>query len=226
MQDVATLARNLRAPIKSTQDAGIDIMEVLSNVIQKMIGEGDDLAWWQGAVRAAIVFIGTWAMLRLAGRRAFAQKTSFDLCIMLLLGAVLSRVVVGATSFAVAFAAALVMVLLHRVVGWLSCRYPAFDHVTGGRALDLLREGELDRERASRAMLAEEDLKANLREALQTDSFDDLSRVVVERDGKVTFVRAHKDREPAPDRSVAPAAEAHAGARVNGMPVRHPAARR
>jgi uncharacterized membrane protein YcaP (DUF421 family) len=202
----------------------MDSMEVLADVMHRLVGEGDDLAWWQGAVRAAIIFVGTWAMLRLAGRRAFAQKTSFDLCIVLLLGAVLSRAVVGATSFAVAFAAALVLVLLHRVVGWLSCRFPAFDRASGGNALDLLRQGELDRERASRAMLTEEDLKANLRETLQTDSFDNLSRVVLERNGKVTFVRlkpgdAHAHRAPA-----APATQDIP--RSNGVPVRPSGARR
>lgn len=149
----------------------MDSMEVIADVMRRLVGEGDNLAWWQGAVRAAIIFAGTWAMLRLAGRRAFAQKTSFDLCIVLLLGAVLSRAVVGATSFGVAFAAALALVLLHRAVGWLSSRYPAFDRATGGDALDLMREGELDRERVRRAMLTQDDLKANLRATLQTDSF-------------------------------------------------------
>lgn len=205
----------------------MDIMEVLADVMRNLVGEGDDLAWWQGAARAAIIFVGTWAMLLLAGRRVFAQKTSFDLCIVLLLGAVLSRAVVGATSFAVAFAAALVLVLLHRAVSWLASRYPAFDRITGGHPLDLLRQGELDRERVSRAMLTEEDLKANLRASLQTDSFDDLSRVVLERDGKVTFVRAHKGRAPAQGRSGPASMQgAHAVSRGNGVPVRHRGARR
>jgi uncharacterized membrane protein YcaP (DUF421 family) len=200
----------------------MDSMQVIAEVMRQLVGDGDDLAWWQGAVRAAIIFAGTWALLRLAGRRAFAQKTSFDLCIVLLLGAVLSRAVVGATSFSVAFTASLVLVLLHRLVGSLSSRYPAFDRATGGHALDLMRAGELDRERISRAMLTEEDLKANLRETLQTDSFDDLSRVVLERDGKLTFVRAkraeHLDTPAAPADS--------AVARGNGVPVTAPGARR
>ena len=199
----------------------MDSVEVIVDAMRKLVGEGDDLAWWQGAVRAAIIFVGTWAMLRLAGRRAFAQKTSFDLCIILLLGAVLSRAVVGATSFAVAFSAGLALVLLHRVVGWLSSRSPAFDRATGGQALDLLREGELDRERVSHAMLTEEDLKANLRATLQTDSFDDLTRVVLERDGKVTFVKGRGG-----DGRVPAAPATHAVSRSNGVSVQASEAQR
>ncbi|WP_231942571.1 DUF421 domain-containing protein [Cupriavidus taiwanensis] len=190
-------------------------MQVLAEVMRGLLGEGDDLAWWQAGVRAAVVFAGTWALLRLAGRRAFGQKSSFDLCIVLLLGAVLSRAVVGATSFPAAFAAALVLVLLHRAVGWLSSRSPGFDRATGGDALDLMRAGELDGERLRGAMLTEEDLKANLRATLQTDSFDDLSRVVLERDGKVTFVRARDAGQAVPPRSATAAV-----ARGNGVPVR------
>ncbi|BDB27654.1 DUF421 domain-containing protein [Cupriavidus sp. TA19] len=200
----------------------MDIVEILADLMRNAVGEGDDLLWWQGAVRAAIVFVGTWAMLRLAGRRAFAQKSSFDLCIVLLLGAVLARVVVGATSFAVAFAAAFVLVLLHRAVGWLSGRYPAFDRLTGGHALDLLSQGELDSGRVRRAMLTEEDLQANLRATLQTDSFADLTRVVLERDGKVTFVRQPRDDEPAKQ---SPAAATPTVSRGNGVPVRPRSAR-
>lgn len=205
----------------------MEALEVLSDVMSRALGDGDDLQWWQGAVRAAVIFVGTWAMLRLAGRRAFAQKSSFDLCIVLLLGAVLSRAVVGATSLKVAFAAALVLVLLHRVVGWLSGHYPMFDRATGGHALDLLSQGELDRGRVSRAMLTEEDLKANLRATLQTDSFADLTRVVLERDGKVTFVRrSREDSQEDPSQKKNPAAPpAPAVSRGNGVPVRPRSAR-
>ncbi|WP_427306354.1 DUF421 domain-containing protein [Cupriavidus sp. H39] len=200
----------------------MESMQVIAEAMRGVLGDGDDLAWWQAGVRAALVFAGTWALLRLAGRRAFAQKTSFDLCIVLLLGAVLSRAVVGATSFPVAFAAALVLVLLHRAVGWLSSRSPGFDRATAGDALDLMRSGELDRERIRGAMLTEEDLKANLRATLQTDSFDDLRRVVLERDGKVTFVRAQR-AEPA---SAPPRTATGSVPRGNGVPARASGARR
>ncbi|NUO88913.1 MAG: DUF421 domain-containing protein [Cupriavidus sp.] len=197
-------------------------IQVIAEAMRGLLGDGDDLAWWQAGLRAAMVFVGTWALLRLAGRRAFAQKSSFDLCIVLLLGAVLSRAVVGATSLAAAFAAALVLVLLHRAVGWLSSRSPGFDHATAGNALDLMRGGELDRERLRGAMLTEEDLRANLRATLQTDSFNDLGRVVLERDGKVTFVRAQQaEPPPAP-----PHPATGTVARGNGVPVQASEARR
>jgi len=167
-------------------------MDSLTSLMLALMGEGDHLTWWQAAVRAFVVFLATWLLLRVAGRRAFAQKTAFDLCVVLLLGAVLSRAIIGATALATAFAASLTLVLMHRAVGWLSSRYAAFDRITGGYAIDLIDDGHVDRARIAQAMVSEEDLRANLRATLHKESLEGVTRVVLERDGALTFVREAK----------------------------------
>ena len=102
-------------------------------------GEGEHLAWWQMSLRAALIFAAAWALLRGAGRRAFSQQTAFDLCIMLLLGAVLSRAVVGASPFLGTLAAAAVLVGLHRMIGWLASRHARIDRVIGGTRIAIRR---------------------------------------------------------------------------------------
>ncbi|WP_420995627.1 DUF421 domain-containing protein [Cupriavidus sp. 30B13] len=164
----------------------------LQALLKGLLDTNEHLLWWQAAVRAAVVFLAAWALLRIAGRRSFAQKTSFDLCIMLLLGAVLSRAVVGATSMAAALASSLVLVLLHRMIGWISVRHAGFDRVVGGRPIELLRDGRLDPEAVRRALISQEDLATNIRGSLHSESTDDIARIVVERDGTVSFVRKDK----------------------------------
>ncbi|WP_211948418.1 DUF421 domain-containing protein [Cupriavidus yeoncheonensis] len=183
-----------------------------------LMGEGDPLTWWQGAVRAIIVFLSTWLLLRVAGRRAFAQKTAFDLCVVLLLGAVLSRAIIGATAFPTAFAASLVLVLMHRAVGWLSSRYAAFDRITGGYAIDVVEHGEIDRARIAQAMVSEEDLKASLRASLQAETLEGVTRVVLERSGDLTFVRETKK----PSATGGRATQAHANDQGATPASRHP----
>jgi len=126
-------------------------MEALTAAMQAIFGEGQDLAWWQMASRAALAFVATWLLLRIAGRRAFAQKTAFDLCIVLLLGAVLSRAVVGASSMLGTFAASAVLVLLHRGISMASALSPAFDRIIGGRPIYLARNGHEDNAARRRA---------------------------------------------------------------------------
>ena len=159
---------------------------------QILLAATQNLAWWQVMLRAAVIFVVAWALLRLAGRRSFAQKTSFDLCVMLLLGAILSRAVVGAASMGAAVGASFVLVLMHRSVGWLSTRFSAFDRIVGGNPIDLLSKGALDRDAIARTEISARDLAANLRESLQTESLSGVDRIVVERDGKISFVRRSK----------------------------------
>ena len=146
-------------------------------------------------LRAAFVFVVAWALLRLAGRRSFAQKTPFDLCIMLLLGAVLSRAVVGATSTGVAMGASLVLVLMHRSVGWICTRYPPFDRLIGGNPIELLSNGELDRNAIAHTEISDEDLASSMRQSLQTETQSGVKRIVVERNGKISFVRQSQARD-------------------------------
>lgn len=154
-----------------------------------LFGEGKDLTWWQMSLRAAVIFLATWALLRAAGRRAFSQQGPFDLCIILLLGAVLSRAVVGASPLGGTLAAAVVLVGLHRAAGWLASRYPGMDRFINGARIDLLRAGRIDEHAMRHAMLSQEDLRSNLRGSLKSESLDDVERIVVERNGEVTFVK-------------------------------------
>lgn len=180
--------------------------------LRTVLGEGRDLEWFQMAARAALVFVATWLLLRLAGRRTFAQKTAFDLCIMLLLGAVLSRAVVGASPVLGTLAAAAVLVGLHRGVSMLSVAWPAFDRVVGGRAIAVVKNGHEDARARKRAMLTDEDLDANARGALHAPRWDGHWDVVLERDGQISFVKPQtpQSRQAATPQHAARDQHAHA----------------
>ena len=71
------------------------------DVIRLLFGDGTELTTWQMADRALVTFVLALAMIRLAGRRSFGQRSPFDACTTVLLGAVLSRAVVGASPFSI-----------------------------------------------------------------------------------------------------------------------------
>lgn len=188
-------------------------MDAFEATFEAIFGVGKDLAWYQMSSRAALVFVATWLLLRVAGRRTFAQKTAFDLCIMLLLGAILSRAVVGASPILGTLAAAAVLVFLHRLVCMISARWPAVDRAIGGRPIVVVKDGKEDRRARRRAMLSAEDLDAKARGALHMPGWDARHDkhgrpqsgaqwdVVLERDGQISFV---KHPGPAPRKDPAP----------------------
>jgi hypothetical protein len=60
-----------------------------------LFGEGKDLDSLQMAARPTAVFFGALVLIRISGRRSFGQRSPFDYVVAILLGATLSRVIVG-----------------------------------------------------------------------------------------------------------------------------------
>ena len=80
--------------------------------IKDLFGSGEHLTALQMSVRAFIMFFITLALIRFAGMRIFGKRTAFDNILVVMLGAVLARGVVGASPFFSTVAAAAVMVIV------------------------------------------------------------------------------------------------------------------
>src|SRR5205085_8726700 len=112
--------------------------------LRTLFGEGPELGALQMALRSAVVFVLALAMIRVSGRRSFGQRRPFDACTTVLLGAVLSRAVVGASPFWATVCAGAAIVALHRVVAMASVRWPAFETFVCGDKRELVTHGRRD----------------------------------------------------------------------------------
>ena len=90
-----------------------------------LFGEGKDLNPLQTAMRAVVVFAIGLALVRLSGRRSFGQRAPFDFVVAVLLGATLSRAIVGASPFVATISASLALVAVHRLLGGRACGCPS-----------------------------------------------------------------------------------------------------
>src|SRR6476469_6541865 len=104
----------------------------MQSPIEFLFGEGPDLTYWQMAARAATVFVIALVLVRISGRRSFGQHSPFDACTTVLVGAILSRAVVGANPFWSTVCAATAIVLMHRLTGQASVRWPRFEALISG----------------------------------------------------------------------------------------------
>lgn len=160
----------------------------MKQAIQFIFGTGSDLEVWQLASRAAVVFAIAIVLIRASGRRSFGQHTVFDACITVLLGAVLSRAVVGASPFWPTVAGGAVLVGLHRLVAHLNLRSQWFEDLVTGREIELVHDGILDRSAMRQALVTDKNLQAAIRQKLGTDDLSRVRRAVLERDGRITII--------------------------------------
>lgn len=84
--------------------------------IQDFLGIGtdqDNMAIWQIALRAAIIYITAVILVRLGDKRFMGKNTAFDVILGIILGSVLSRTITGNAPFLATVGAGVLLVALH-----------------------------------------------------------------------------------------------------------------
>jgi uncharacterized membrane protein YcaP (DUF421 family) len=161
----------------------------MKQLLLNAFGEGEDLEWWQMADRAALIFILAIVLIRLSGRRSFGLKSPFDNTIAILLGAILSRAVVGASPFLPTVGAALVLVLMHRLFAWLSLHNHWFGSLIKGSARPLYQDGRFNEAEIHKSLVSMRDLEEGLRMGIHTSSLEDVEAMYLERNGEISIVK-------------------------------------
>jgi uncharacterized membrane protein YcaP (DUF421 family) len=151
-------------------------------------GEGRDLGVLPMATRAFVVFFIALVLIRISGRRSFARRSAFDNIVVIILGAVLSRPIYGASPFWPVVAASGVFVVTHRLVGVLTARFPRLETVFKGKAYVLWQDGKLDRFAMLRNELSRGDLDAAVRMQMHRPTFSDVAEIHLETSGEVSIV--------------------------------------
>jgi uncharacterized membrane protein YcaP (DUF421 family) len=158
------------------------------SVITAVFGEGEALAVHQMCARALVVYGLVLLYIRVAGRRTFGHMATFDNLIGMLLGAILSRAVVGSSPFLPVVSAGLVIVLVQRGVAWASMASPAFRRIVQGEPETVYADGAFVEDRLRAHRLCREDVLEGVREQVHAGSMRGVDRVVIERNGKLTVL--------------------------------------
>lgn len=153
-----------------------------------LFGEGQDLRWWHMATRGAAMFLVLLVLIRVSGRRSFGQGNAFDAALTVMLGAILSRVVVGASPVWPTVCGGAAVAVLHRLVGLASVHWPAFDRLVSGANRELMRDGHPDRTALRKGLITDCDLMDAVRKKTGREDWAGVHRAVLERDGSITVV--------------------------------------
>ena len=156
--------------------------------LDELFGHGKDLTALQMAARAFVLFFVTLAFVRIAGMRAFGRKSSFDTIIVITLGAVLSRVIVGASPAWPTLAACAVLVILDRTIAMLTSRSELVDRLVKGRHVAVFHDGGYDERALHHAGISPRDIKQAVRKHTLHDGLDHIREVDLESSGELTII--------------------------------------
>jgi uncharacterized membrane protein YcaP (DUF421 family) len=158
-------------------------------ILITLFGEGKDLNTLQMCDRGIVVFIIAFLLIRVSGRRSFGVRTPLDNIIAILLGAILSRAVVGASDFVPVIIACFVIVLLHRLFGWCIAHSKAFGRFVEGDRIILFQNGKFVKVNMWKALVCEEDVMQGVRKSALTEDMKDIEIVYMERNGDISAIR-------------------------------------
>lgn len=160
----------------------------MKEIALTIFGDGAGILWWQMGVRACLFFFFTLLFIRISGRRSFSMKSPFDNTVTILLGAVMARGIVGASSIGGALFASFSLVGLHRICAWLCIYSPAVNRIFKGSPIVLYEDGRINQSNLYKSLITEEELKEEMRMEANVSSLDKVEKVILEGNGKVSVI--------------------------------------
>lgn len=159
------------------------------DILIKIFGEGKDLTAWQMSSRGIVVFMIALLLIRISGRRSFGIRAPLDNIIIILLGAILSRAVVGASEFVPVIVSCFVIVVMHRGVGWLIVNSKVIGRLIESDKIILYEKGKYVKQHLKRVQLTEEDVMQGVRKSALTEDLNEIKHIYIERNGEISAVR-------------------------------------
>ena len=157
-------------------------------IINELFGHGSNLNSLQMSLRAIVIFFIALVLIRYTGMRVFGIKSAFDTCIIIMLGAVLARAVVGASPFIPTILASAALVIVHKIIAHISVGNQFISHLVKGKPLSLYKDGILNDKNLRRCELSYGDVMEEIRLKMNQNNMDNIDEIFMERTGKISVI--------------------------------------
>jgi uncharacterized membrane protein YcaP (DUF421 family) len=158
-------------------------------ILEQLIGTGRELTVSQMAIRTVLIFMFSLFLIRIAGRRSFGMKMPLDNVLTILLGAILSRAIVGASPFLPILCSSLVLTILYRIFGGLAYYSKWFGKIVKGKSQVLYKDKKLMEDNMKKSMITYHDLMEGIRTNSNLDSLEKVDTVYEERNGELSVIK-------------------------------------
>ncbi len=143
-------------------------------------------------IRAAVIFVFIWVLMRVIGRRELSTLEPFDLIMLVVIGDLVQQGVTQQDlSVTGALLAAATIGLMTVLLAWLNYRFPRLRPALEGRPVVLVEDGKAIGPNLKRERITLDELAAQAR-LKEIDSISDVRWAVLETSGAISFIPRSK----------------------------------
>jgi uncharacterized membrane protein YcaP (DUF421 family) len=140
-------------------------------------------------VKAIVVYIVLWAVIRLSGRRTLAELSTFDFILFLMIGGATQRALIGQDySLINAFVVLATLVALDIVVGLLERDFQGFSKIIKGVPTILVEHGHTLTGRMRRARVTENEILEAARSLHGLETLEQIKFAILEASGDISII--------------------------------------
>jgi uncharacterized membrane protein YcaP (DUF421 family) len=170
-------------------------MDRVEEIVRVALGlglESRDINVLQMGLRAAIVYVVTVLMVRLAKKRFMGRATAFDVILGIMIGSIVSRAVTGNAPFLPALVATAVLLAMHWLFSGIAMRWHGFGTLIKDKSQVLVRKGDVDAQAMRQAHMTEHDLWEDLR-GKGISRLEQVEEARLERSGKLSVIKGQPE---------------------------------
>jgi len=170
-------------------------MSDLIHFIDQILGVSEgirSLSLMQVAIRAVLIYILGYAILRIGDNRFVGRSTPFDIVLGFIFGTTLSRAINGAAPFFDTMGAAIVLVGLHWFFITLAYHSDRINLLLNGRAIPLIKKGVRQENNLRRKRIDTRLLEENMRIEARLEDLENVRDAYLERSGMISFIPKSK----------------------------------
>lgn len=156
--------------------------------LDTIFGPTGHTTWLQECARAALIFVYGLMLVRIGGRRVFAQWTALDIIVAIVTGSTLSRALTGNADLFGTLAANTLLIALHWALSQASARWSRVSRVLEGTPVRLAENGRVEGEVLLRHAVSLAALEGAVRGA-GLASATQARLIVLEPNGKISVLK-------------------------------------
>ena len=151
-------------------------------------------------LRATVIFLALYVVVRLLGKRELGQMTPFELIVLVVIGDLIQQgVTQNDFSLTGAIIAVSTIAFWALVFSWASFMWPSAERLLEGEPRVIIRDGELLEANLRRSRLTRSEIESEMRLA-GIGRMEDVAWGILEPRGKISFIQRAEDggEEPPP----------------------------